>query len=296
LSSLTRKQVTFSWTSEQENAFQHLKKLLISPPVLRHYDEKLPIEIHTDACDYGIGAVLLQTDDIGTRPLAYASRRLSKAEENFSTTHKEALAIIYALKHFRHYLWHKKFKIVTDHHALCWLTKLKDPSGRLARWAVTLQDFDYEIVYKSGRLHSDADGLSRNPVDPPEDSEPTDFCVWNLNLVDVRELQEEETEIKGIITALENPENAERKFLKLSRGYTIQDGRLYKKQFLKGNLETLLVIPTSLKKDILQTYHDDPLTGGHFGYIKTLGKIRTKYFWPNMCKEIEHYVKTCRDC
>lgn len=167
LSDLTKKNNSFVWANEQQNSFEALKNALQSSPILGHPNYELPMEIHCDASGYGLGAVLVQQQESGERVICYASRLLNKAETNYSVTERECLALIFAVQRFRAYIWGARIKVVTDHHALCWLMKKKDLSGRLARWSLQLQELDIEIFHRSGKLHSDADVLSRNPVDQP---------------------------------------------------------------------------------------------------------------------------------
>jgi len=167
LTKLTKKGEKFNWTAEQQIAFQSLKEKLTTAPVLSYPDFTREFLVTTDASDYAIGAVLSQGPVGQDRPIAYASRILCKAEQNYNTTEKELLAIVWAVKYFRPYLYGTRFKIVTDHRPLIWLFNISDPGSRLIRWRLKLEEYDYEIVHKAGKGNTNADALSRNPI--PDD-------------------------------------------------------------------------------------------------------------------------------
>ncbi|GFW49723.1 retrovirus-related Pol polyprotein from transposon 17.6 [Trichonephila clavipes] len=118
----------FTWGSDQKESFEKLKTALTSEPALGLFDEKAPTELHADASGYGLGAVLVQIQKGKEKVIAYAPRTLTKAERNYSTTERECLPFVWAVAKFRLYIFGRHFKIVTDHHSLCWLTGLKDPN------------------------------------------------------------------------------------------------------------------------------------------------------------------------
>ena len=140
-------------------AFTTLKNCLLQAPVLiypRFTSNASTFVLQTDASAVGLGAVLKQDGHV----VAYASRSLTTPEQQYSVIQRECLAVIYALKQFRHYLLGRYFKIVTDHAPLQWLSAQK-MEGMLCRWALAIQEYDFSIMYRKGSLNNNADALSR---------------------------------------------------------------------------------------------------------------------------------------
>lgn len=143
------------------NCFEHCKKLLTNDPILQYPDFNKEFILTTDASNVAIGAVLSQGAIGSDKPIAYASRTLNSSELNYSTIEKELLAIVWATKYFRPYLFGRKFKIITDHKPLQWIMNLKEPNSRLTRWRLKLSEYDFSIEYKQGKFNTNADALSR---------------------------------------------------------------------------------------------------------------------------------------
>lgn len=171
LTKLLKKDEPFIWTSLQQDSFETLKTKLCEEPILQYPNYSEIFNLTTDASNYAIGSVLSQGSGSNDLPIAYASRILNKSEINYSTTEKELLAIVWSVKHFRPYLYGRKFRIITDHKPLTWLMNVKDPGSRLVRWRLLLEEYDYEIVYKQGKLNQNADALSRIKPENTETSE-----------------------------------------------------------------------------------------------------------------------------
>ena len=150
---------------EEARAFNKLKSALCDAPIcLAHPDWSAPFEVHTDACKDGLGAVICNRTTDGERVIMYASRSTTPMEKKYLAYELEALAAVWATEVFRHYLYGRKFTIVTDHQALKWLMS-REHGTRVMRWIMRLQELDFDIVHRSGKSNANADGLSRNPLE-----------------------------------------------------------------------------------------------------------------------------------
>ena len=159
----------WKWGIKEQLAFDTLKERLTNAPLLGYPEYGKDSILYTDASTYALGAVLAQKDEQGMeRPIAYASRTLRGSELNYTITEKECLAVIWALKHFRQYCVGVKTTIITDHAAATWIFsaahKLESKPPRLIRWALEIQDYDLNIMYRKGSLHKNADAMSREPI------------------------------------------------------------------------------------------------------------------------------------
>ncbi|MDR3548743.1 MAG: reverse transcriptase, partial [Candidatus Pacebacteria bacterium] len=163
LSELTKDSVTFEWGSSQQTAFKQLKDAIAHGPVLILPDPKLPFVVHTDASGFAVGAVLQQDQGHGLQPVAYLSKKMLDAETRYPVHEQELLAIIHALRTWRHHLSGCKFKVMTDHKSLQFFQTQPMLSGRQSRWKDILANFDFDIEYIEGKTNVVADGLSRRP-------------------------------------------------------------------------------------------------------------------------------------
>ena len=287
LHELVRKEIDFEWTPGRTEAFNILKERLINPPILRYPDFENDFLLMTDASGFAIGAVLGQKDDKGTEGvIAFASRSLKTHEKNYSTIEREALAIVFATKQFRHYIWMRKVILLTDQRPLVWLMKHKDSSSRLIRWALQLQEYNIEIHYRAGKANGNADCLSRIGGEEP-------LCVAAMSHRidnDQSELKRSQEADDEILRLKEMAVNRKAKGKEKGQ-YVMDQGILY----YRDVSDDLLVIPAELRAEILLTYHDGAL-GGHLSKRKTYGRIRRKYFWPGMEDDVKEWIKRCQLC
>lgn len=178
---------------EYIDAFQASRNILINYPILQHPDFNRPFVLTTDASQFAIGAILSQGTPPNDLPIAYASRTLNEAEIKYSTIEKELLAVVWATKYFRPYLFGQKFTIYTDHRPLTWLFSLKDASSRLMRWRIKLEEFNFEIRYRKG-VNNNADAISRIKFEELNINEDTDDDDNDLDSI-IPQISHEDLEI-----------------------------------------------------------------------------------------------------
>lgn len=203
LNYLCRKNVPFIWSDQCENSFQVLKKALMSPPILQYPDFSNDNEfiLQTDASGVAVGAVLCNKD---LQPIAYASRPLNQAERNYPTIQKELVAVVWGVKYFRPYLLGKEFTIMTDHKPLLYLFGMKDPSSRLLKFRLTLEEYDFKISYIKGKDNVVADALSRIVITSDELKRTNEKILTVMTRAQRRTL-EEEKQLKNVRTTNHTP-------------------------------------------------------------------------------------------
>lgn len=292
----------FTWTQECQEAFDKIKKILTTPPLLRHWNDQQDNILLVDASLIGIGACLAQTDPKTGKmhPIYYMSKRFTPTQMKYSATEREMVALVYSMHYFREYTISRKTQVITDCQALVYFRQFKNTTARLNRLALSLVDYDMEVIHKKGAQNTLADALSRNPLSEFLEETMIDPCalteINNIQTLDMEKLQDEDEYLKKIKLALTNPEEVEGKIRRRSRNYILQDGILYYNHFDGKKTQRLLAIPSSQVNEILKLFHESSSIGAHFSAFKTLRKIKTRYHFPDMAKLTENYCKTCESC
>lgn len=314
LYSLLRKDTKFKWNSKANDAFELLKKEITSDRVLVHFDPNKPVILTTDACDTAVAGILSHEFPNGDlRPIAFVSRSLTKAERNYSTIQKEALAIIFSVTKLYQYLIGIEFLLQTDHKPL--ISIFGENKGiplmaaaRMQRWALLLSGFNYKIKHIKGSLNH-ADALSRIPQAQVDNNNNAEFLhdqfiedshAHYINFIeDNNELQlsfkniQKETRrdktLSKLIEAVQNgtvsdlkgdeftPYKAKREELSVESGCLLWGYRS--------------IIPIKLRRQILLDLHKS-----HLGIVKTKSLARSYIWWPKIDKDIEDLVKSCHPC
>jgi len=165
---LTAKHQPFIWGTDQHTSLQTLKQKLILAPILSSPVDNRVYVLDTDASLIGPGVVLQQFQNEELKVIAYGSRCLSPAERSHDTTRREQLAVIYSFKQFRQFLLGRKFLLRVDHSALTYLPTTSDVMGQVARWLQFIEEYNFEIIHRSGTSHGNCAALSRRPQDDSE--------------------------------------------------------------------------------------------------------------------------------
>ncbi|RWS24681.1 hypothetical protein B4U80_10857 [Leptotrombidium deliense] len=272
---------------EAQSAFDRFKDALSKQPVLIHFQDGTAILLSTDASGFGIGAILSHVfNDKSERVIAYASRSLDDNEKKYGVTEKECLAIVWAILHFRHYLLGRHFTVVTDHHPLCWLHSTQYVSARLTRWIMKLMEFDFTIVHKRGKTHCNVDCLSRYPVTVKTENDNEAFVSTINSNMDIANMQLREPYLNDII----------RNIIEHStKGFKIVDKILYRTVKTEFGDKTLLCLPRKLINYVLSELHDSK-ESGHLGFDKTINKVRQRFQWKGMSRDVKAYIDSCVQC
>ena len=302
LNRLRQKNVHWKWTEEEDKACKALKKLLGSAKVLVHYNPKLPLKLDCDASSVGIGAVLSHIQRDGSeRPIAYASRSLTKAERNYSQIEREALSIVWGIKKFHLYLYLNKFTLVTDHKPL---TTLFNPdkalpvlaSGRIQRWAIFLMSYQYSIQFRSTTKHGNVDALSRLPLDSQEF-----VCNNQVSTLQLQQFEDIHITPKQVAESIRKDPTLSKVLHYVKTGWPTKTKEellpfFHRKDQLTVEENCLLkgmqvVVPPTLQKRVMSLLHET-----HPGAVKMKALARSYVWWPGMDKMLEEVTKQCEQC
>ena len=311
------------WTSVTENHYRMVQNAIVNCQLLYFRDPSAPVRLYTDASDYGIGAYLCQVTDSVEYPVSFISKTLSKVEKRWSVYEKEAFAIFYALRKWEYYLRDIKFVLFTDHKNLTYLNN--DPSPKVQRWKIAVQQYDFDIAYIEGEKNTVADGFSRFcPQDLTEEAEEEDAAFINSivmfldcypsqeKLIDSllsKGTEEREREVFRINPDYEteakqylNDRNAHISALKASTDIALP-GPKRTRLFTSYEERSYYHIPTEFYQ-IISSCHNS--TVGHFGVEPTISLV-TKLIhdnpekfkdlkWMSLRKDVDSFVKHCPTC
>lgn len=287
----------WNWSKEADKAFKKSKELILGAQVLTHFDPTKPIVVSADASAYGLGAVLSIVTDEGEKPVAFASRVLSKSEKNYAQVEKEALALIFAVKKFNKYILGARFLLVSDHLPLTAILGSKKgfpvlAAARMQRWAIILGAYNYDIQYRKGKEMAPADALSRLPLEGETAHEINYFSPsdkFPLNSDDIAQATSKDALLLKVFHLTLNgwpeynreeqltPYFSRRNELSINQGCVTWGDRV--------------IIPLSLRDSILKLLHES-----HPGITRSKMLARQYVWWPNLDRDITDMINGCEIC
>ena len=291
-------------------SFQSLKEELLSSPILAYPDfrssEMFILDTDWSASNCAIGAVLSQKQDGKERVIAYAAKRLNSTQRNYAPTKGELLAAVTFMRHFHYYLRHRKFVLRTDHAALKYIRTMDPPKGTIARWLDCIANFDFDVIYREGKKHGNADALSRlENLDPQNETEDHNELISHLELTpttSLRHAQKQDPDLCLLLQCLQQqrvPDDLETKrlteeglrYVTLMDSFLLQNDILMYRETPKATI--VPVIPAQLVPPTIKRAH---LLLSHKGMNTTLEFLKKKVFFLNMKSKIERYLATCNEC
>lgn len=297
---LLEKNTAWHWDMPQQTSFAKLKQVITNAPILKYYDVNKDVTIQVDASPNGLGAVLLQDE----RPVAYASRSLSQAQQNYAQIEKEMLAITFGCERFHDYIFGKKLVTVhSDHKPLEFILKkpLYQAPQRLQRMILRTQKYSINVQYKPGKEVVIADTLSRACQQSKADTNDSSN-TFEVNMLDM--LPMSPAKVQQLQSATQDDKDLKELNKSIKEGWPMdkskvphgakpywncrdqiveQEGLLF-----KGNK---VIVPHILRSEMLKTIHN-----AHLGIEKCKSRARDVLFWPGMNAEIEDLVKKCQVC
>ena len=297
LNLLTHKGEPWIWTQLQQRAFERLKHIFSSAPVLRIPDMTRPFTIMTNASLLAAGAVLMQADkNSDLHPCTYFSRTFSSAQHNYDIYDRELLTVILALEEWHQYLQGTMhpITIITDHKNLSYIKDPRKLSRRQARWSLFLQDFDIQWQVTPGTKMAPADALSRcDHVDTTQDNQEMSICpepivIQALDLALAQKIQSSTESDPLVLQALESLKVGSPLFPRSTmKDWHMTNGHLY----FKGRM----YIPPYEQQAIVQSIHDSPTTG-HAGCFWTKALLERDFWWPGLSSFVNAFISGCAIC
>ena len=296
------------WSDECDRSFNELKQKLCGAPILAFVNPNNNFILDTDASFGSIGAVLSQISEEKEVVIAYASRTLTTHEKGYCVTRKELLALQEFMLHFKQYLYGKRFTARTDHKALVYMKSTSKPiTPQFQTWLANMADFDFDLKYRKGDEHGNADGLSRLYDDvcaqcetKHEEPKSTKARVKHINTVviqstiqwikDEQEKCSELNQLKQIQEMAEGEKNEITKELLQLKDQLVYQNGLWGRQ--EGNC-VLPLVPKQIRRDFIRKIHRDLC---HVGIKKTKKYIQNHFMLPDLAKEVQIVIGECQEC
>ena len=293
--------ITWAWKSEHQKVFDAAKQMLSSDMALAHYDVNRPVKLLCDASAYGLGACLVHVMSDGSqKPIAYASRTLSKPERAYAQIEREGLALVFGVRRFHQYLYGRPFILVTDHRPLCKIFGSKQgippmAAARMQRWALILSAYQYSIEYISGTANNCADCMSRLPLPGQslDSAEKVHVVIQMDDLpVTATQIAKDSKRDKELSIVLKSIQHGH-----WPTDTTVDLGpfrkRLTELSVLDGCIlwGSRVVIPSVFRKSLLQELHTT-----HLGMSKMKSLARSYIWWPGLDSQIEELCRACVEC